>query len=86
MRQLKKFTITASLLFSFFLVSASASAQQISDKEIKKDITAIDNALSRLIKLEPKSYQYDVNRFSNLKFEKGNTIWFYCRRHSSDFS
>lgn len=76
MYQVKKITGKAIFIFTFILVSNTLLAQQFSDKEIKKDIAAIDNALSRLIKLEPKSYQYNTGKFNNLPLENGKKYGF----------
>lgn len=76
MIQLKKFTTQLAFMFSFALFTTTAFAQQINDKDIKKDITAIDNALNRLIKLEPKEYMFDAARYNYQPKEKGRHYGF----------
>ncbi|MES2847476.1 MAG: tail fiber domain-containing protein [Bacteroidota bacterium] len=76
MIQFKNFTITAIAFFGMILFSSNAVAQQISDNEIKKNITAIDNALNRLVKLEPKSFTYDNSKYNYLSLETGKQYGF----------
>ena len=76
MLQLKNFTITAISIFGLILFSNTSFAQQISDKEIKKNVVAIDNALSRLVKLEPKSFTYDNGKYNYLSLDKGKQYGF----------
>ncbi|MBL7763999.1 MAG: hypothetical protein JNL23_11285, partial [Chitinophagaceae bacterium] len=51
--------IRISAIFTFILIISSAvtNAQKIEDNEIKKNVSAIDNSLQRLVQLEPKIFE-----------------------------
>ena len=60
------------LFLILFLFSTLVSfSQSLSDNALKKNILPITNATEILNKLEPKKYEYDVERYKHLKFEKG---------------
>jgi Chaperone of endosialidase len=56
---------------SFLFLSTISFSQSIPDNSIKKNIVPITNATEILTKLEPKKYEYDVQKYKHLKFEKG---------------
>ena len=47
-----------------------AGTYQSSDAMLKKDITPIDSALTKIMKLSPKSYYYDADKLSKLNLPK----------------
>ena len=65
-------------LLSFILMSFSgiAYSQKIEDTEIKKNITAIDNSLERLLKLEPKIFEYNTLKYKDLQLPAGKQYGF----------
>ncbi|UEG50474.1 tail fiber domain-containing protein [Ferruginibacter lapsinanis] len=61
------------LLFSVVisLSGSTASSQSTTDKDIKKNITPIENATASLIQLEPQKFEYNVNAYKQLNLPKG---------------
>lgn len=57
-------------------VSTVARSQNLDDKDIKKNITAIDNPLKKLVRLEPKAFEYNTAQYKHLKLEKGKKYGF----------
>lgn len=50
-----------------------------SDKRYKKNIKGIDNALSKIMKLNGKSYEYNKEEFKTLAFNDGSSIGFIAQ-------
>ncbi len=64
-------------LFTISLaISVIAMGQSITDASIKKNISAIDSPLQKLVQLSPKSYEYDYANFKHLKLEQGRQYGF----------
>ena len=55
------------LLSISILIVNAASAQNIHDSSIKKNITTINDPLTRLAQLEPKVFEYNRTSFRDLK-------------------
>jgi Chaperone of endosialidase len=67
---------TASLFLAFILVSFFSQAQDIADAAIKKNISAINDPLQKLIQLSPKSFEYDHKNYKHLKLQAGTQYGF----------
>ena len=72
---MKKITVLL-LAPVFTFVTISASAQKIADTEIKKNVTSIETALQKIIKLEPKAFEYDTNKYKHLALKPGKQYGF----------
>lgn len=56
--------------------TSSAQAQQLSDKEIKKNTTPISNALAAVTRLEPVTYEFNRDEFKQLNLPGGTHYGF----------
>ena len=63
---------------ALFLVlsTSSAKAQQISDKEIKKNTTPISGSLAAVSRLEPVTYEFNRDEFKQLNLPGGTHYGF----------
>jgi peptidoglycan hydrolase CwlO-like protein len=70
--------ILSSLLtiISIVTLSTSASAQQISDKDLKKNTTPVANSLSYITQLQPVTYEYNQDAFKHLHLPGGKQFGF----------
>jgi hypothetical protein len=59
-----------------FFISSTVFAQQLTDNEIKKNITPIISPLQKLVQLEPKCYEFETNKFRHLKLQQGRKYGF----------
>ncbi len=62
-----------SLLFFF---SGKAMSQEVHDTSIKKNVETIDQPLSRLAQLQPKTYVYNERSYKGLKLPGGTQYGF----------
>lgn len=62
-------------LFLAFNIS-SAQAQQVSDKEIKKNATPVSNSLAALSRLQPVTYEFNREAFKQLNLPGGTQYGF----------
>ncbi|MFD0750447.1 tail fiber domain-containing protein [Mucilaginibacter calamicampi] len=61
----------------FLVINTSASnAQQVSDKDIKKNATPVSNSLAALSRLEPVTYQFNREEFKQLNLPAGTQYGF----------
>jgi hypothetical protein len=65
-----------SLILAFVFISVSAYSQNLSDSDIKKNISTIDNPLQKLVRLEPKTYEYKTEHYKHLDLQKGKKYGF----------
>lgn len=65
-----------SFLVLFTFMAAGAWSQNLNDKDIKKNIATIDNPLQKLVKLEPKTFEYNTAQYKHLKLEQGKQYGF----------
>ena len=65
-----------SLLLAFILTAFFLQAQDVTDAAIKKNISAIDDPLQKLIQLSPKSFEYDHKNYKHLKLQPGTQYGF----------
>lgn len=75
----------ALLSLSFVLVATVLFAQDLSDTKIKKNIESIESPLQRLIQLEPKKFEYNVNDYKHLKLQSGSQYGFIAEDLQSVF-
>lgn len=61
------------------------NAQDISDTEVKKNISAMEDQLQKLMQLQPKNYEYNVNNFKYLKLQKGKQYGFIAEEVEAVF-
>ena len=59
------------LVFPFF-----TNAQAIPDSVLKKNITAIENPLQKLLQLNPKTFEFDRANYKHLKLQAGPAFGF----------
>ena len=59
-----------------FFIGNAVFAQQLTDNEIKKNITPILSPLQKLVQLEPKSFEFETNKFRHLKLQQGRKYGF----------
>lgn len=60
------------LFFTLFILSAqTVFSQSLTDEEIKKNITSIDEPLKNITSLEPRKFEYNTGDYSHLKLPKG---------------
>ena len=62
---------TGSLFLTFLLVSVFLQAQSITDAAIKKNISVIDDPIQKLIRLSPRTFEYDNTNYKHLKLQHG---------------
>lgn len=70
--------ILSSLLtiVSLSILTTSAIAQQISDKELKKNTAPAANSLSYIMQLQPVTYEYNQDAFKRLHLPAGTQFGF----------
>ena len=56
--------------------TSSAQAQQVSDKDIKKNATPVSNSLASLARLEPVTYEFNRDQFKQLNLPGGTQYGF----------
>ncbi len=54
----------------------TASAQKIDEQELKVNVGKISNSTQQLKRLEPVTFQYDVNKYKHLKLPSGEQYGF----------
>jgi hypothetical protein len=72
-----------SLLLSACAVTASA--QKIDEQELKVNVGKISNSTRQLIKLEPVTFKYDVNKYKHLKLPAGEQYGFLASNVQPEF-
>lgn len=64
------------IIVSILTLSTSASAQQISDKDLKKNTVPVTNSLSYITQLQPVTYEYNQDAFKQLHLPGGKQFGF----------
>ncbi len=59
-----------------FLFFNTVNAQTIHDEEVKRNVTPISSPLKSLLRLEPRVYEFDTDRFKNLRLKEGRQYGF----------
>ncbi|MGV3588134.1 MAG: tail fiber domain-containing protein [Adhaeribacter sp.] len=75
MYKLSKFKVVAAVL-AFFSVSFFVFGQHISDRELKKNVIPVQDALATLQQLEPKKFEYNTDKYGKLKLPAGKQYGF----------
>ena len=73
------------LIASLLCISTVLSAQEISDSSIKKNVQEISDPLKSLANLEPRTFEYDQEKFQHLKLPKGKQYGFIAENMQSVF-
>ena len=63
-------------LITCLFISAAVYSQNLNDSEIKKNITAIENPLEKLVQLQPKTFEYNTEQYKHLKLQHGRKFGF----------
>lgn len=78
--------IKTSLIFAVFITGwVHVSAQQLSEQDIKVNVTEISNSTSKLMQLKPVSFEYDLKKFPQLKLTSGRKYGFLSADLGTDF-
>lgn len=72
----RKYTIQLVSASMLVLLSLGASAQNVSDADLKKNATNISEPLQKLSMLEPKSFEFNTTQFKNLQLPGGKQYGF----------
>jgi hypothetical protein len=56
------------LTIAFVIFSLSASAQKVEEQDLKINIASINNPVERLAALQPIMFNYNLDKFSKVKF------------------
>ncbi|KAA5543530.1 tail fiber domain-containing protein [Adhaeribacter rhizoryzae] len=75
MYKLSKFKVIAAVM-AFFSVSFFVFGQHFSDRELKKNVIPVQDALVTLQKLEPKKFEYNTDKYGKLKLPSGKQYGF----------
>jgi len=66
-----------SYLTVIFLMSATLSySQHLTDNQIKKNVSAINQPLQSILSLQPRTYEYNNAEYAYLKFPQGQKFGF----------
>ncbi|MDO9376554.1 MAG: tail fiber domain-containing protein [Ferruginibacter sp.] len=60
---------------TLFTVNA-VSAQTITDTDVKRNITTINSPLKSLLRLEPRVFEYETEKFKSLRLKEGRQYGF----------
>lgn len=66
----------AALFCGMYFFSAQLYCQTVPDTEIKKNIAPAGGQLQNILKLQPKSFEYNTEKFSQFKFNTGRQYGF----------
>src|SRR5688572_4404325 len=75
MYKLSKFKVVAAVL-AFFSVSFFVFGQHLTDRELKKNVMPVQDALATLQQLEPKKFEYNTDKYGKLKLPNGKQYGF----------
>nr|WP_121274237.1 tail fiber domain-containing protein [Pedobacter schmidteae] len=63
----------------------TASAQKISENDLKVNVGKISNSTQHLINLEPVTFKYDVDKYKHLKLPAGEQYGFLASNVQPEF-
>ncbi len=66
-------------------IGSAAYGQNLSDSEIKKNVHNIEAPIQKVLKLEPKSFEYDTQHYKHLNFQSGTHYGFLAENVASVF-
>lgn len=72
------------VLFSS-VIAQSSSAQSVSDKQIKKNVSTISEPLKSVTALEPRVFEYNTAQFSQLHLPQGTQYGFISEEFQQVF-
>ena len=64
------------LTLSLFVISHQVFAQTLTDSEIKKNVSDISNPLQSIAKLEPRVFEYNNDKYKELRLPSGTQYGF----------
>jgi len=73
------------LFFAFFFSVIESFSQNLSDVEIKTNITTINEPLRNIASLEPRRFEYNTGKFDHLKLPKGSQYGFITEEFQQVF-
>ena len=71
MNTIYNFSKKIRLLFAALIISGIAFSQTVTDNELKKNVTSINEPLQKLAQLNPKTFEYDTEKYRHLKLGGG---------------
>ncbi len=66
-------------------IGSAAYGQNLSDSEIKKNVHNIESPIQKVLKLEPKSFEYDTQHYKHLNFQSGTHYGFLAENVAAVF-
>lgn len=81
--KISKFVMVLLALSSFATISFAQT--KVADTDIKKNVTPVSGALNAINRLEPVTYQYDVQSFKGVKMPGGTQYGFMTGNMQSVF-
>lgn len=85
MKSFNTYVKQAFILSVFVLGAVFVNAQDIAESDVKKNIAAMEDQLQKLMQLQPKKYEYNINNFKYLKLEKGKQYGFIAEEVAAVF-
>ena len=79
--RIKTLFLTAITLFAIDTVSAQA----ITDADVKRNISTINNPLKSILKLEPRVFEYETDKFKTLRLKEGRQYGFLAENMQEVF-
>lgn len=80
-----KFIRRNAIIAGLLCLSPVMFAQEVSDVSIKKNVQQISEPLKSLASLEPRTFEYDQEKYQHLKFPKGKQYGFIAENMQSVF-
>jgi hypothetical protein len=65
--------------------NVNAFSQDLSDKDIKTNVTSIENPLKQITSLNPKIFEYNTGRYSHLSLPAGTQYGFIAEEFQQVF-
>ena len=66
-------------------LTITAYSQNIPDNDLKTNVSEVSNALEKLKKLEPVTFEYNTDKYKQLNLEKGQQYGFMADKFRSVF-
>ncbi len=73
------------LIVSSSTLAITAYSQNIPDNDLKINVSEVNNALEKLKKLEPITFEYNTDKYKQLNLEKGMQYGFMADKFRSVF-
>jgi hypothetical protein len=81
-----KYFLKSSLTGLFVLAAISTvSAQKIDDQDLKVNVDGITNSTEKLMKLNPVTFNYDLEKYPELKLSAGKQYGFLADNVQAEF-